>query len=235
MKFIKTDEVRDADSAEDAKVPTALYEARVAELEDRITQLPAGFDPLEKAEIQNGIGALLLELERSEEAFDIAREAFDAYTSAESWEGAVQACNLMFAADQPQSLAALGQGIWLAVTFPEVDPELSCAMLQHVVEETPDDSDGAAVAATVARYVVDLRTEGKKHDELTFFCNQLLGQVARRHSEVQDQAAFDLWIERLELDDPDKFLVRMRNIVDVLVQDDWWIDREAIWAKLPTH
>jgi hypothetical protein len=107
------------------------------------------------------------------------------------------------------------------------------AMLQHVVEETPDDSDGGALAAAVARYVVDLRCEGKKHEDLAFFANQLLGNVARRHSNVEDQEQFDFWIERMELNQPDKFLVRMRNVIDILVQDDWWIDRDAIWAKLP--
>jgi len=35
------------------------------------------------------------------------------------------------------------------------------------------------------------------------------------------------------LNDPDKFLVRLRNVVDVLVQDDWWFDRDALHAQLP--
>ena len=38
-----------------------------------------------------------------------------------------------------------------------------------------------------------------------------------------------------DLGQPDRFLVRLRNIVDVLVQDDWWIDREAIHARLPDN
>jgi len=37
------------------------------------------------------------------------------------------------------------------------------------------------------------------------------------------------------LDKPDKFLVRLRNVIDVLVQDEWWIDREAIQAELPVN
>jgi hypothetical protein len=41
-------------------------------------------------------------------------------------------------------------------------------------------------------------------------------------------------VRRLELDEPDKFLVRLRNVVDVLVQDDWWIDRDAIQSRLTT-
>ena len=140
----------------------------------------------------------------------------------------------MFLSDQPESLAALGQGIWLAVTFP-VDPELTVAMLQHVVDETPPDSDGAAVAATVAHYIVDLRAEGRVREDLMFYTNQLLATVARRHSEVKDQGAFSQWFKKLELEDPAKFLPRLRNVVDVLVQDEWWIDRDAIRAKLPVQ
>jgi len=235
MKYIKDMEILDADSAEDAQLSTATYEARIAELKEQILQLPAGHDALDKAELQIAIAALLIELERGEEAFDTARQAFDAYAAAESWDGAVQACNLMFQTDQPDSLSALGQGIWLAVTFPEVDPELTVAMLQNVIDETPDDSDGAPVAAAAARYIVDLRTEGKKHDDLSFFTNQMLGTVARRHSNVESQDDFDVWLKKLELDQPEKFLVRMRNVVDVLAQDTWWVDREAIWAKLPVN
>ena len=40
-------------------------------------------------------------------------------------------------------------------------------------------------------------------------------------------------VERMELNDPDKFLVRLRNVVDVLVQDQWWFDREALQAQIP--
>ena len=140
----------------------------------------------------------------------------------------------LFQAEQEGSLSALGQGIWLAVTLP-IDPELSVTMLNHVVEDTPADSDGAAVAATTALFLVDVRAEGQQKDNLKFFAAQMLGNVARRHSQVETQEAFDLWMDRLELREPDKFLPRLRNVVDVLVQDDWWFDREALQAQLPVN
>jgi hypothetical protein len=68
-----------------------------------------------------------------------------------------------------------------------------------------------------------------------FFATQLLGEVARRHSGVDGQESFDFWMQRLELREPDKFLVRLRNVVDVLVQDDWWFDREALQTRLPIN
>jgi hypothetical protein len=103
------------------------------------------------------------------------------------------------------------------------------------VEETPDDADGAAVAATTALFLADMRATGKQRENLMFFATQILGNVARRHSQVDNQAAFDLWMERLQLREPEKFLVRLRNVVDVLVQDEWWFDREALQAKLPVN
>jgi hypothetical protein len=68
-----------------------------------------------------------------------------------------------------------------------------------------------------------------------FFANQLLGKVARRHSGVEDQEQFDFWVNKLELNDPDKFLVRLRNVVDVLVQDDWWVDRDALQEQITVN
>jgi hypothetical protein len=35
------------------------------------------------------------------------------------------------------------------------------------------------------------------------------------------------------LSDPAAFLPRLRNVVDVLVQEDWWFDRAALQAALP--
>jgi len=224
--------MRDADSGDEEVVSEEKLQQELAAAQQALIELPAGYVPTQKAEIQNRIAEILIDLRQTEAAFDTAREAFDAFVAAEQWEGAVHACNIMFMADQPWSLAALGQGVWLAVTFP-IDPELSVAVLQHIIDETPTESDGAAVAAAVAHYVVDLRAEGKQRDNLMLFTNHMMGTVARRHSDVQKQEQFDFWMEKMELTNPAKFLPRLRNVVDVLVQEDWWIDREAIWATLP--
>ena len=102
-----------------------------------------------------------------------------------------------------------------------------------MVEDTPPDSDGAAVAAITACYIVDLRAREPQREHLLIYANQVLATVARRHSGVEGQRAFDKWIADMELNDPARFLPRLRNVVDVLVQDDWWFDRKALQAALP--
>jgi hypothetical protein len=177
----------------------------------------------------------LILLEEGAQAWAPAREAFDIYVAAQNWEKAVECCDALYLSGHSDALIALGQGVWLAVTFP-VNPELSVALLEHVVDDTPDDSDGAAVAAITAHYVADVRSNtDQQRENLTFFTGQLLAKVARRHSEIDSQTKFDWWLNKLELNDPALFLPRLRNVVDVLVQDQWWIDRDAIRASLPVN
>lgn len=233
MKYLKEDHMRDADSGEDVTESAYLLEARLAELRQHRTEIQDR-NSAAYADLMLEEGRLLIRMEKMDEAWSAARAAFDIYLGQENWQGAVEASEVLYAADRPESLAALGQGIWLAVTFP-IDAELTVAMLEHVVEETPDDSDGAAVAAVTAHYVADLRTDGKRRDDLVFYTNNLLGTVARRHSQVQSQEAYDYWVKKLELHDPQLFLPRLRNVVDVLVQDEWWFDRDALRARLPVN
>ena len=233
LKYIREDPgVGNADDSTDARESTGMLERLVADLRGQLEALSPGAETLRRADLQLQLGRALVRLEQRPAAWAAAREAFDLYMAEQAREGAAQACDILFLADQPQSLAALGQGIWLAVTYP-VDPELSVALLQHVVEETPPDSDGAAVAAVTAYYLADLRARDPQREHLLLYANQVLATVARRHSGVDGQQSFNKWIEDMELNDPALFLPRLRNVVDVLVQDEWWFDREALQAALP--
>ncbi len=239
MKYhaIKNSQLADiaADSVVNRSAEEAALESHLQALQDRYRELARSTKaPKELADVKLQTARTLVNLERGTEAWPLGREALDTFIRLEDFESAADACDVLFQSDQPASLSALGQGIWLAVTYP-MDPELAVELLTHVVDETPDDADGAAVAATTALFLADIRASGPQRENLMFFVTQILGAVAKRHSGVDSQEAFDLWMERLELKEPAKFLVRLRNVVDVLVQDDWWFDREALQAKLPVN
>ncbi len=235
IKFDTREVLIGAEEGQAQQLPSVPLASQLVALEDRYHELPADAPALDRAGLELAIARVKLGLEQKQEVWDTARRVFDVFIRESAWQEAAEACDLMFQADQPQSLSALGQGVWLAVTFP-VEPELTLTLLQHIVDETPDEADGAAVAAAVAVYVIELRQpEGKQKDSLLFFANQLLGAVARRHSQVETQEQFDFWLQKLELNQEDKILVRLRNVVDVLVQEDWWFDREALQQQLPLN
>lgn len=203
-------------------------------LAEKLQELDASpkSDPLPHARLQLDVAEILNTLGRKKEAWEIAREAFFTTMQQGSWPDAVEACDVLYQTTQPDSIAALGMGIWLAITFP-VEPELTLAMLIHVVDETPNNSDGAAVAAITGRYVIDLRADDDQHESLGFLVDNLIAMVAKRHSDVQDQMALDKWLDRLELRDPQVFLPRMAQVVDALVGGKWWFDRDELRGRLP--
>ena len=134
----------------------------------------------------------------------------------------------------PGSVVALGNGMWLSVTYP-IDPELSIVMMHNLIEDTPAKSDGAAVAAVAAHYIADLRLEGEKRDSVMFLTMNMISKVAERHSNVSDQGQMSFWMDKLELNDPDKFLPRLGQVIEALVAGDWWYDRDELRAKLPVN
>jgi hypothetical protein len=222
-----------AESVNHSVLAATALEAHLQALTEQMAQLERSHAaPHHRADLHLQMARTLVNLERGAEAWPLGRSAFDSFIAEDQFELAADVCDVLSQTEHPQALAALGQGIWLAVTCP-IDPELTVELLSHVIDDTPDNADGAAVAATTALFLADVRAQGRQREDLMFFATQLLGGVARRHSGVETQAQLDAWMDRLELKEPEKFLIRLRNVVDVLVQDDWWFEREALQERLP--
>ncbi|MCU7919781.1 MAG: hypothetical protein KZQ95_15695 [Candidatus Thiodiazotropha sp. (ex Epidulcina cf. delphinae)] len=233
MKYLESETfIGDSESSEDAVKSGKLLEIRLQEQREALAALGQDAPTDRRLELKLACGYILLDLKRQQEAWESARGVLDEALAEALWLRAVEACDILYQAEQEASIKALAQGIWLGVTFP-IDPELSVAMLQHLIDETPDRSDGAAVAAVTACYIVDIRAQGPDREALKFFTNQLLGQVARRHSQIEEQAIFDFWVARMELDEPVKFLPRLARVLEVIVDNDWWFDRDRLRNKIP--
>jgi hypothetical protein len=68
-----------------------------------------------------------------------------------------------------------------------------------------------------------------------FLTKNLITQVAERHSNVKDQGQLNFWMDKLELNDPSQFLPKMAQVIDAIVEGDWWIDRDALRENLPVN
>jgi len=195
--------------------------------------LEASADPTDRARLQLDVAEALVGSGRADESWEKARAAFDTFIELEQWQDAVESCDVLYQSAQPASIVALAHGVWLSVTYP-VDPTLTVNMLSYVIDETPAKADGAAVAAVTAHYVADVRAAEDKHKSLTFLTKQLLANVAKEHSGVEDQDGLNAWMERLELLDPDVFLPRLSLVLGAIVPvDGWWFDRDALREKIP--
>jgi hypothetical protein len=201
--------------------------------EQELKALPADAPDVDRARLKLDIAEAKVGITRGDEAWELAREALDIFLDNEYWQEAVEACDVLYQTNQPASLVALAHGVWLAVTYP-IDPQRTINMLGYIIDETPANADGAAVAAITAHYIADLRSNEKQRESLMFLTNEMVANVARAHSKVEDQEALSAWMEKLRLHDPADFLPKLALVLGAIVPaDEWWFDRDELRNKLP--
>jgi len=221
------------ETSDDAEA-RAYLEEQLRNQQFELTQLPRDANPLDVAKIKLEIANAQLGLEQNENAWNEAKAAFDIFVEQQDWASAIEACDILYQTEQPSSILALVHGVWLSVTYP-VDPEYTIGMMSYIIDETPNDSDGAAVAAVTAQYIVDIRASDEKHDSLSFLTKNMITKVAQRHSDVNSQEKLDFWLERMELKDPEIFLPRMGTVIDAIANSRWWFDRDELRNRLPVN
>ena len=230
FKYLNKDQnIFDGDDGEDVYANEEQLKTRLEYFEKQLSELSDNSPAEERINHLIEIGRIQVERYKGNDAWEKAFTAFDLAQENELWELAVEACDVMFLSEGPEALKALGHALWLGITFP-IDAEITVAMLQHLVEESPKESDPRAIASAAAHYITSIRCG--KDDDLTFFASQMIASVADDHSHVSDQSTFDLWRKTLQLDKPEVFLKKLSGAIDQLVGDKWWIDRDKIRAKL---
>ena len=211
----------------------AWLENQLIKFQQQLRNLPPQASNIERAKIELEMAEVFVGLNKLKDAWQGARPLVELFIAAAEFECAVRTCRVLYQADQDESIAALGQGCWLAVTYP-INPTLSVEMLHNIVDETPDNSDGAAVAAMAAQYIADMR--GDEHREnLMFLTTQIIAKVAKRHRDIEGEDMIKTWIEILELNDTDQLFQRLAKIIDAITADNWWFDRDELRAQLPVN
>jgi hypothetical protein len=217
----------------DAAASAEYIQKYLEQKENELKALPADASAIDKARLNLDIAEAKVGITRGDEAWDLARAALDVFIENECWQEAVEACDVLYQTNQPASLVALAHGVWLAVTYP-IDPQLTINMLSYIIDETPPNADGAAVAAIAAHYIADLRAEEKQRESLLFLTNEMVANVARAHSKVEDKEALNAWMEKLRLREPEDFLPKLALVIGAIAPaDQWWFDRDVLREKLP--
>ncbi|SFV68238.1 hypothetical protein MNB_SUP05-5-995 [hydrothermal vent metagenome] len=224
MKYLNKDDIFDAEGSEDLTKTSEQLQARVDFYEKQLLTLEPESEDYIKCLLE--IARLQVEQYEGKKAWDNGFKAFDIAIKKHFWELATESCDVMFLSEGPDALVALGHALWLGITFP-IDPELTVAMLQHLIDESPKESETRAVAASVALFIATSRA-GKDSD-LVLFTNQMLAGVADSHSHITDQGSFDVWRKAMELDNIDILLSKLSGAINQLIKENWWVNKDDIY------
>lgn len=173
---------------------------------------------------------VLLELREYPEAFLQARLLLGQSIEQGDPDAAAAACLAMYESGQEESISALGHAVWLVVACP-VNPEQVLQAMRSLVEETPENSDGAAVAAMLGYFLVEKRSLGGNRERHVFLARQLVAEVAKRHRGITDEETIGVWVQMYDLDDVDLLLERLKRILAAIIPQ-WWFDREDFLQRL---
>ena len=209
------------------------FENELIKFQQQLQNLSTQASNVERAKLELEIAEVYIGLSRLEDAWESARPLVEIFIAEAEFELAVRTYRVLYQSDHGLSIVALGQGCWLAVTYP-INPALSVEMLHNIVDETPDNSDGAAVAAMAAQYIADMRGD-EYRENLMFLTTQIIAKVAKRHRNIEGEEMIKTWIEILELNDTDQLFARLAKIIDVMTADQWWFNREELRAQLPVN
>lgn len=227
------DALPDAVSSLQSADERAWLENQLIKFQQQLRALPKQASNTERAKLELEIAEVLIGLNCVEDAWENARPLVELFIADNEFELAVRTFRVLYQADHELSIAALGQACWLAVTYP-INPTLSVEMLHNIVDETPDNSDGAAVAAMAAQYIADMRG-GEHRENLMFLTTQIIAKVAKRHRNIEGEEFIKTWIEILELNDTDQLFTRLAKIIDTITADNWWFDRDELRTQLPVN
>jgi hypothetical protein len=221
-------------SGQDLGDARVFFEKEIQQLMQQLAKLGDKADLIDVAKVKLDIARAQLGLGEQVTCWQEARPLVKTFIEGDCFQQAVEACELLYLSEQDDSIKALGHACWLAVTYP-VDPALSVDMLSYIIDETPDNSDGAAVASVAALYLAELRSKDEEKESLMFLAKQLIAVVAKRHRDIEDEESIETWIEMLELNNLDEMFSRLGKMIDAIVSSDWWFDRDELRAKLPVN
>ena len=221
-------------SGQDLGDARTYFENELREHQQHLAAIPKDASDSDRAKVNLEIARAYLGLGNKDECWTTAQPLLEIFIESESFEKAVEVCELLYLCERDDSIKALAHGCWLAVTYP-VLPALTLDMLSYIVDETPDNSDGAAVASVAALYLVELRADGKEKDDLIFLAKQLVAMVAKRHRNIEDEESIEIWIEMLELNNLDELFARLGKVIDAIAGNSWWFDRELLRSRLPDN
>ena len=139
--------------------------------------------------------------------------------------------NLSTKNQNPEVYKALGQQIWVALKSdaPAVDVVQS---LFHWLNTLGPAHELAGHVAALANLVVQMRTPDHPEQGLAQGQAQQMFSLVCGTLGIEGREAFDAWVRAKHLDDPDQFIPVVMEGLELMVGEEWWIDRQALHREM---
>lgn len=126
---------------------------------------------------------------------------------------------------------ALAQRIWvgLKTEAPAIEVVQS---LFHLLNTLGPRHELAGAICALAHLIAKHRTPDHEDHDLAIGQSQQMFSLVCDTFNVIGEEAFQIWVQAKRLDDPDAYIPAILKGLEMMVGDEWWIDREGLQKEL---
>lgn len=160
------------------------------------------------------------------------RQELSGYNHARDWVGALTVLTELSTKKQyPDVRKALAQRIWVGLKSDAPAIHVVTA-LRELVMILGVKHELAGPLAALAHLMAKHRTPDHPDSELAMVQSQQLFHYICEPNGVKGEVAFNKWVEDNNLNNPDHYIPLVTAGLEIMVLDDWWIDRDALQQEL---
>ncbi|MEO5376394.1 MAG: hypothetical protein H7832_01210 [Magnetococcus sp. DMHC-6] len=168
----------------------------------------------------------------SEEQWRQDRQAVILFSQNGQWEEALNRLKTLSTKYRNHHLySALAQRVWVALKW-QVPASEAVLALFHLLNTLGAKHELAGPLAALAHLLAKHRTPNHPDRELALGQAQQMFSLICHHQLIESDEAFQAWVQENQLDQPDFYIPQIMNGLEVMVGEDWWIDREALQKSL---
>ncbi|MBF0192129.1 MAG: hypothetical protein HQL99_13465 [Magnetococcales bacterium] len=126
---------------------------------------------------------------------------------------------------------ALAQRVWvgLKTQAPAIEVVQS---LYHLLNTLGPTHELAPAVCALAQLLAIHRTPDHPDQELAIGHTQQMFSMVCGALNITGDEEFQNWVKAKQLDEPDLFIPEIIRMLEMMVGDDWWIDREGLQKEL---
>ncbi|NGZ06702.1 MAG: hypothetical protein G8237_10130 [Magnetococcales bacterium] len=126
---------------------------------------------------------------------------------------------------------ALAQRIWVGLKTEAPAIEVVQALF-HLLNTLGPRHELAPAICALAHLLAKHRTPDHEDRDLAIGQSQQMFSLVCDTLKVIGEEAFQIWVKAMHLDDPDHYIPTILKGLEMMVGDEWWIDRDQLQRSL---
>ncbi len=160
------------------------------------------------------------------------RKALDQFSREGNWEEVLKILKRLSTKHRNKEIyKALAQRVWVGIKYQAPAIEVVQSLF-HLLNTFGAKHELASNICALAHLMAKHRTPDHEDRDLAIGQSQQMFAIVCDAWKIIGEEAFQIWVKANHLDQPDHYLPPLMKGLEIMVGDEWWIDRDKLQAEL---